>query len=118
MTARALVVQPDGHAELVQTETDLDSIKALIGGGWLEGVGGVYGRWTAYGDEEGRLKGFQLNPFATQIVAKGSGMVTDMLVGPVVFFGLAMGQPEDGYKETDVPPNIVRLAELLTVIAR
>lgn len=107
--ARALVIQPDGRSEVVITQTDLDSIKGLIGGGWLEAVAGVYGEWTAYGDEEGKLKGMAPN-LRAMIVAEKAGVTTDVLVGTVVFFGLVMEDPEDGYRETDVPPELVALA--------
>lgn len=103
---KALVVEPDGSARVVETETDLESLRSLIGGGWLEGVAGKYGEWTAYGDEEGKLRGLPFNRQATTLVRRIGGY-SDLLVGTVVFFGLEMEDPEEGYVETDVPESIV-----------
>src|SRR5262245_44126225 len=79
----------------------LEELKAAIDGGWLESVPyfneievrGEWHRCWAVCDEEGRLKGLDINPRATMLwhktLRERHGLApSDMLVGPVfVIFG-------------------------------
>src|SRR5262245_12882175 len=80
----------------------LDELKTAIGGGWIESVPyfdhiewqGKWRRCWAICDEEGKLKGFDINPRATLLWGKvlsakhGVLRMNDILVGPVaVLFG-------------------------------
>lgn len=106
MTINALVIQPDGATEVVETATHFEDFRRLIGGGWLEGVGASIGDdWTGYCDEEGRLKGLPVNEKATAL-ARALGWPGDFLVGAVVFVGLDH-RGEDGAVEVDVPQRII-----------
>lgn len=105
---RALVVPVDGPAVLGWVEPSLDALRAVIGGGWLEGVqaSALPGDWHAYVDEEGKLKGLPYNPRATRIAILGGWPSVDVLMGPAVF----LGNGEDG-EETDVPEDIIGISK-------
>jgi hypothetical protein len=66
---RALVIQPDGAAELAdmlsETELRLTWLTGRVGG-YPEAVN-VPRRWTAYVDEDAKLKGSPLNVAATEL---------------------------------------------------
>lgn len=102
---RALVVTPDGGAQVVETGTGLADFQRLVGG-YLEGVGSsVTAEWFAYCDEEGKLKGLPPNIRATDLaISLGWRSNGDSLCGPVVFVGMKEGE------ETDVPSFVVETA--------
>jgi hypothetical protein len=83
----------------------LEDLKAAIGGGYIEAVPyfwtvdhrGVEHRCVAFCDEEGKLKGMPVNPFATALWdlairrVKGVGCEPDFLVGRIA---VVFGDPE------------------------
>lgn len=111
-TIHGVIVRANGDAAMVELSRDLDSVRAAIGGGWLEaftaGVETVPFAWTGYCDEEGKLKGLDRNFVADDLavqmgwLGRTSG---DFLVGDVLFVG---GADEEGY-DTSMPPEMVRL---------
>lgn len=102
-TVRALVIAPHATPQVVDTKGDLDSLRALIGGGWLEGVGAADDRsWHAYCDEEGKMKRASINALATDVALSLGWPVGDVLCGTVVF----LGSRPDG-DEGDVPEHVV-----------
>lgn len=108
----ALIVQPDGTAEVRDIEPDLEAIKAVLDGGWLEIITprtSEFGYWHAYCDEEGKLKRLPINPAATAFAQSIGWWSSDALCGPVVFLGES-GTGEDAGGEGDVPPEVVGLA--------
>lgn len=107
-TIDVLVVTPEGHATIETTEPTLDNLKSLIGGGWLENIGGVMGEWIAYGDEEGNLKGLPLNPMAAGVIQAMGGMPV-LPVGTCIFVGMKYVGGEDGYTEADIPEDMRHL---------
>jgi len=68
------------------TNTPLDEIKEAIGGGWIEliymkvGDDGV----QMFGDEEGKIKRFPVNPRATALFLLSTPGVSEHIVGQVV----------------------------------
>ena len=107
---RALVVEPDGTGRIVDTPGTAESIRELIGGGWLEGVSGsLGGDWHAYVDEEGKIKGLDPNYPATQIANSVGWPSGDFLVGSVVFLG------HEGPEEADCPELIIEVARVIGV---
>jgi hypothetical protein len=106
----AIVVQPDGNAEIIATGSDLESLTAHLNGGWLEaisaGVDIVSWGWTGYCDEEGKIKGLPRN-FVADDLAVSMGWLGraggDFLVGPVVF----LGPPNDNGDDTSCPPEMI-----------
>lgn len=93
--------------QLVTVEADLDTLRGLLDGGWLEGIGGD--GWTAYLDEEGRIKGLPVNRRATTLARMllwGSG---EQVVGPVVF----LGPVDRNGDETEVPGFVRGAAKLM-----
>jgi hypothetical protein len=100
-----LVVTPDGHASIQKVDPHYTNLKELIGGGWLEAVGGVMGEWIAYGDEEGNLKRLPLNPMAAGVIQAMGGSPV-LPVGTVVFTGQRYRGGEDGYVEADIPDEM------------
>jgi hypothetical protein len=95
---RCLVIEPDGAHRVETIVPELNAVKALLHGGWLQVINGK-GDWHAYIDEEGKIKGQPVNRLATRLAqALGwVGMPGDVLCGPVVFFG------NDDPGEGDVP---------------
>jgi hypothetical protein len=103
----ALIVQPDGTAEIRDIDPDFMAIKEVLNGGWLEAIhprDPGFGQWHAYVDEEGKLKGLPINPAATAFAQSIGWWSSDALCGPVVFLG------DKGPDEGDVPPEVVGLA--------
>lgn len=86
----------------------VEGLAAEIGEGWLEGISGD--DWSAYLDEEGKIKGLPINERATRL-ARALGWDpshVDLLVGPVVFLGPV---DEEG-DETDVTAQVIDRASL------
>lgn len=101
---KALVVETHGQARVVETPGELDDLRRLLGGGWLEGVGAADADWHAYVDEEGKIKGLPLNPRATAVARQLGWPSGDVLCGPVVFLGTG----REG-EEADCPSHILEL---------
>lgn len=107
---RALVVEPDGTGRIVDIDGTAESIRELIGGGWLEGVSGSLDYdWHAYVDEEGKLKNLPANYAATQIANSVGWPSGDFLVGTAVFLG------HIGPDEADCPELIIEVARVIGV---
>ena len=109
----ALIIQPDGTAEIKDIEPDLKTLNELVGG-YLTAIAPStdrYGDWHCYLDEEGLLKGATPNPAGTSFARAIGWRGNDpMLVGTMVFLG-AGGEGEDaGAEEADVPPEVVGIA--------
>jgi len=104
----ALIVTPEGNAYIEVIEPKWQNIKSIVGG-WLEAVGGVLGEWTAYGDEEGNLKGLQPNGLAAGFIMAMNGRPVAP-VGTVVFVGQRWVGGEDGYEEVSIPDELRSLA--------
>lgn len=100
---KALVIDIDGSTRVVETPGKLDDLRALLGGGWLEGINGP--DWHAYVDEEGKIKGLPVNVFGT-VIARHLGWMLDDLSGPIIFLGTG----KDG-AEADCPSHILELIE-------
>ena len=109
ITIKALIISPDEafKARLTNIGTDLDSMQAAIGGGWLEVISGT--GWSAYCDEEGKIKGLPINVRATRLARLLGWPVGDTLSGTVVFFGPTEEQGDD----TDVTDLVTGSAALL-----
>lgn len=108
----ALIVQPDGSAEIRDIDPTLDTLKELVGG-WLEAIhpGDVsHGLWHAYIDEEGKLKQLPVNEAGTAFAHSIGWPHGDVLVGPVVFLGSGGTGEDRGAEEADVPPEVVGAA--------
>jgi hypothetical protein len=108
---RVLVVPVDWSEPLrvAEIEPTLENFKAALDGGWLEAFG-VAGEWSAYCDEEGKMKRLPENVRADAL-ARHIGWAPfpgDFLAGPVVF----MGPPSGGY-EGDGPASVVQTAREL-----
>jgi hypothetical protein len=104
-TVKALQILTDEAtpARVIDVETDLESVRAAIGGGWLEAVDIGRG-WHAYVDEEGKLKRLPINRRASALAWFLGWPTTDALCGPAIFLGSG-----DNGEEADVPPGIVDL---------
>ena len=103
----ALIIRPDGTAEVRDIEPDLRTLNDLVGG-YLTAIRpstDEFGGWHAYLDEEGLPKGVAPNPAGTAFARSiGWAGPDPMLVGPIVFLGDA--DPD----EADVPPEVVGAA--------
>ena len=110
----ALVVPADGSpARLQSIRADLAGLRAAIGGGWLEAVGGT--GWHAYLDEEGRIKGLPFNEAATVLLSELGRGVGDV-VGDVVFLGNAGSGEDLNADEGNVPDDLLKVADLLMLL--
>jgi hypothetical protein len=102
-----LVVDTDGTCKVVNGDTDIATLQRHVGG-YIEAVGATRD-WVAYGNEEGRLRGMAANAVATAILHE-LGSRIPVVVGPVVFCGLHVVDPENGPEETDVPFDVLQQA--------
>lgn len=107
---RALVIHPDGHAEVKRVNPDLPVLQAVVGGN-IEGIyprdSEKFGDWHGYVDEDGKFKALDVNVVATRFAGMlgwmGYGM--DVLCGPVILLGT------DGPEEADLPQPVIDAAE-------
>jgi hypothetical protein len=106
-TVKILRVDVDATTEVLHVQNNLDGLKAAIGGGWLEPIAATDGLrgWTAYLDEEGKIKGMGVNVAATYLARSMGWASADVLCGPVIFLGPVDHEGD----ETDVA-NIVLTA--------
>lgn len=107
----ALIVEPSGEHRIETIDNDWQGIKQVIDG-WLEAVGGRLGEWTAYGDEEGNLKGLPPNPVAGLLIHQMGGAPV-IPVGRVLFVGSKHIGGEDGYEDGDIPARLREMVENL-----
>ena len=102
-TVRMVVADPERGPRIERVECSLQSLRDLIGGGWLEGHRiPVLGSIAVYCDDEGLLKG--LRPSVVDL----AGYV--IFRGPVLFF-----QPDGEGEEEDIPED---MAEAIVASAR
>lgn len=94
---KVLVVPVEGRPRVAQIKPTLSVWQALLNGGYLEAIHGE--GWSAYCDEEGKLKSLPPNRTATVLARMFGWHTPDVLCGPVVFFG----PPDKDGDETDVP---------------
>jgi hypothetical protein len=64
---RAVLLTEDGEAREVEHET-LDDLQALVGGGFIEGLGIPWPGAYAFGNDEAKLIGMDVNHRATALV--------------------------------------------------
>jgi hypothetical protein len=78
-------------------EADLEGLKAAIGGGPLEVIYPFVGAhyWSAYCDEEGKVKDLPFNLRATLLAKRMGWHTEDVLCGPVVFLGPGDSEGEE-----------------------
>lgn len=104
--AKAIVIHADGKSE-VKELPDYDSIKAELGGGWLEAVTLGEGA-MAYVDEEGKLKDLPYNDKATQFCHENRFIFSDdFIVGTFIIFGTLNEVGVHDCNEHDVPKNLI-----------
>lgn len=104
-----VLVVPDDESLPIKTvdiDGSLESFQVLVGG-YIEGIGGQ--GWSAYVDEEGRIKNRPVNHRAS-IMAKRMGWREEYLCGTTVF----IGEVDDEGNDTDVPPFVIKQALLVT----
>jgi hypothetical protein len=106
-TVKAVVIENTGNAALVDLDTSLESLQAVIGG-YLQIIQPMvpgYGKWHAYIDEEGKIKDRPRNFTADDIAVMlgwGGAVAGDFIVGPMVL----LGETPDG-EEADVPQKVI-----------
>lgn len=101
---KALLVKPDGTAELINSEWDYSEINKIIGG-WIEAVYFGDKPYFAYIHEEGKILGMPENCNATNLWYDSGQrvLIGDFLAGNVLFFGLV---DSDG-NNTEVPEQAI-----------
>ena len=105
---RALVIEPDGSAMLIDLPASQGNAAATIHailGGPLECLATADGGWLAYANQHGRRLDLRPNMRGDAVlrVLGYSFDLTDYLVGPVVVLG------RRGHNETDVPESVITL---------
>lgn len=96
---RAVLVYPSGLVAASNVETDLAGLQAVVGG-YLEAVA-LDERTHLYCDEEGKIKGLELNHLATLLVESYRPGWPDVICGPAV----VLGSTPSG-NETHVPNQV------------
>lgn len=103
---KALLITPNGDIELLDEDFNLQKIQEYVGG-WIEVVnfGPDNPHFFAYIDEEGKLKGKQVNEIVTDFWYNSGQriLIGDVIVGNVLFFG----QVDDEGNDTDVPQDVI-----------
>lgn len=115
MQLTVLLTSPNERAQVVTLEVTLKALQQAIGGGYLEAIGGP--TWSAYLDEEGRLKGLPVNHDGTRLAqalgfSEGPPWDDIGLVGPVLF----MGPADDEGDETSVTDEVIGTAIQLGIV--
>lgn len=115
MKLTALLTSPHEQARVVTIEPTLRALQEAIGGGYLEAIGTP--SWSAYLDEEGRLKNLPVNVDGTRLAqamgfSEGPPWDGIGLVGPVLFIGPA----DDKGEETSVPDSVIGTAIKLGIV--
>ena len=109
---RVIVVPVGGDLlRYEEVEPTMEGLKPLLDGGWLEVIGGD--NWSAYLDEEGKIKGLPVNGRATRLARHlgWRGMQGDVLCGPVIF----LGPPDEEGEDTSVPDHVRVIATALGI---
>jgi hypothetical protein len=109
-TVRALIIPVHGPPKWADVNPDLDSLQGIVGG-YIETVG-LGAEAHIYIDEEGKLKGKEVNRLATQMVEHHCPGFAgrDVIVGDAV----ALGMTDEG-DEADAPPDVYTLAYALRI---
>lgn len=107
---RMVVITPDGEGAVMQASSDLDTLRALVGGPIQEvfpSTGDTLG-WHGYVDEEGKIKAAAPNPVGTAVALTlgWTPLPGDYLCGPLVL----LGDSPDG-EEGDLPLPVVKAIE-------
>ena len=100
---KALLIPADTTAPVQPLElTKLEDYQRALGG-WVEAVGA--NAWTAWLDEEGKIKGKPVNDRAHALLHSVPGLVSsfDVIVGDALITGL----PDEEGDDTDVPAAIL-----------
>lgn len=103
---KVLAIHPDGSARVESIPEELESMRAAIGGGWLEGV--MLRGCHLYCDEEGFLKNLRQNPGATLLARRLGYGGREVLRGQVIFLGEGPAGAEG-----HVPDEVVEVYEQL-----
>ena len=100
---KALLINEDGTVQDVEYN-DYKDLQNLVGG-WIEGIHIADG--FAYIDEEGKLKGKEVNLLATRIwhdaARKHNYKINDFIVGKMVLTGKA----DDEGNDTDIKQETI-----------
>lgn len=103
---KAIVIKP--NEQPVIKELDIESLKAELDGGWLEGL-----RFTddsfAFIDEEGKLKHLPINELATQLCTKYEVGLSpnDVICGTFIIVGTLNEQGEHDGDNHDAPQILI-----------
>lgn len=101
--SKALLIHENGVVENI-VYNDYKDLQKLVGG-YIEGI--HIGESFAYVDEEGKLKGKDVNPLATKIwhdaARKYNYQVNDFIVGKMVL----TGQVDNEGNDTDIKQQII-----------
>lgn len=104
----ALIIQPDGTAEITYITPSLEALQEIVGGQpeAIHPPHAVFGDWHAYVDEERRSEAAQ-NLVAVEFARSVGWEAASVTVtrGPAIFLGMT----PDG-EEADVPPEVVGAA--------
>lgn len=106
----ALIIHPDGEADLQKITGDLDTLSGIVGG-YIEAFSPMtdeHGAWRGYCNEEGKIEGLPMNIPATMFCAQlgwGGYASGDFLVGSVVLLGM-----DAAGNEADVPQQVIDAA--------
>ena len=104
--ARGLVIETDGSLRVFNEHDDLSDAV----GGYLEGITGY--RWSAYVNEEGKLKGMNLNTLATMALVELGWGLGDYIAGPLVLFGSVDAEGNDTSVDVDIEKNVRALSKI------
>lgn len=105
---KALLIPTDTTQPITRTEVHgLEDLQRGVGG-WIQPVDGE--DFTAYVDEEGKVKGREFNARANRLIHEQVPALPtwDLIVGDVVIVG---GLDEEG-DSTDVPERVAQLLGL------
>jgi len=101
--AKALLIHENGRVENINYN-DYKDLQKIVGG-YIEGI--YIGDGFAYIDEEGKLKGKEINQLATKIwheaAAKNKIKINDFIVGKMVLTGPA----NDEGMDTDIKQSTI-----------
>lgn len=104
---KLLVVHPDGTADLIDREHEVEVWQGIVGG-WVQRIPVTAG-CSVLADEDGRLKLYEVNLPATALASQ-LGWPGDFLVGEVIFVG-----DEGGNTFSDVPDDVVQVARRIDI---
>jgi hypothetical protein len=108
MTKQALVITTAGTHEVIE-DISLKTLQAKVGG-WVQAID-LDKDVTLWANEEGKLEGLPVNPFATALWELAFGVGTDIIVGDIVLTG---GTDEEGETlglQDFIIENLVKILE-------